>query len=98
MTFTAALRPAKCGGGVKYNDLTISFLHKPGYIYHIPHNNGAHRLLNIVRKEEKVSFVITAFTTMGCIILRDCGMVSYTCARASEQLIMKVDHLNTIIR
>jgi len=51
MTFTAASHPAKCGGGVKYDHLTISFLHKPD---HIPHNNGAHRLLNIVRKEEKV--------------------------------------------
>jgi hypothetical protein len=65
MTFTAASHPAKCEGGVKYNHLTISFLHKPGYIYHIPHNNGAHCLLNIVSREEKVSFVITAFTTMG---------------------------------
>jgi len=79
MTFTAALHPAKCGGGAKCNDLTISFPHKPGYIYHIPHNNGAHRPLNIIRKEEKVSFVITAFTTMG-LILRHCSIVSYTCA------------------
>jgi len=97
MTFTAASHPAICGGGVKYNYLTISFLHKPGYIYHIPHNNGAHHLLNIVRKEEKVSFVITAFTTMG-LILRHCGIVSDTCTRASEQLIMKVDRLNAMNR
>jgi len=65
MTFTAASHTAKCGGGVKYNHLTISFLHKPAYIYHIPHIDGAHCLLNIVSREEKVSFVITAFTTMG---------------------------------
>jgi len=97
MTFTAASHPVKCGGGVKYNHLTISFLYNPGYIYHIPHNNGAHRLLNIVRKEEKVSFVITAFTTMG-LRLRDCGIVSDTCARASEQLIMMVDRLNKMNR
>ena len=97
MTFTAASHPAKCGGWVKYNHLTISFLHKPGYIYHIPHNNGAHRLLNIVRKEEKVSFIITAFTTMGHVLCH-CGIVSYTCARASEQLIMTADHLNTMNR
>ena len=97
MTFTAASHPAKCGGGVKYNHLTISFLHKPGYIYHIPLNNGAHRLLNIVRKEEKVFDVITAFTTSGRI-LRHCGIVIYTCARASEQLIMKVDRRNTMNR
>jgi len=95
MTFTATSHPAKCGGGVQYNHPTISFLHKPGYIYHIPHNNGAHRLLNIVRNEEKVSFVITAFTTMG-LILRHCGIVNYTCAQASEQLIIKVDCLNTM--
>jgi len=75
----------------------ISFLHKPEYIYHIPHNNGAHRLLNIIRKEEMVSFVITAFTTMG-LILRHCGMVSETCARASEQVIMKVERLNIMNR
>jgi len=97
MTFTAASHPAKCGGGVKYNHLTIGLLHKPGYIYHIPHNNGGHRLLNIVRNEEKVSFVITAFSTMG-LILRHCGNVGYTCTRASEQLIMKVDCLNTMNR
>jgi hypothetical protein len=69
MTFTAASHPAKCGGGVKYNHRTISFLHIPGYIYHIPHNNGAHSLLNIVSREEMVSFVITAFTTMGLYYL-----------------------------
>ena len=97
MTFTAASYPAKCGGGVKYNHLTISFLHKQGYTYHIPYNIGAHHLLNIVREEEKVSFAITAFTTMG-LILRHCGIVSYTCTRASEQLIMKVDCLNTTNR
>jgi len=97
MTFTAASHLAKCGERVKYGHPTISFLHKPGYIYHIPHNNGAHCLLNIVRKEEKVSFVITAFNTMG-LILCHCGIVSYTCARASEQLIMKVDRLNTMNR
>jgi hypothetical protein len=57
MTFTAASHPANCGGGVKYNYVTISVLHKPGYIYHIPYNNGAHHLLNIVTREEKVSFV-----------------------------------------
>jgi len=73
----------------------ISFLHKPGYIYQIPHYNGAHRLLNIVRKAEKVSFVITAFTTMG-LIPRHCSIVSDTWARASEQLIMKVDCLDTM--
>jgi len=97
MTFTAALHPAKCGGGVKYNHLTISFLHNPGYIYHIPHNNGAHRLLNIVRKEEKDSFAITALTTMG-LILHHCGIVNYTCAQASEQLIMKADRHNAMNR
>jgi len=97
MTFTAASHPAKCGGGVKYNHLTISFLHTPGYIYHIPHNNGAHCLLNILSREEKVSFVITAFTSMGLYYVI-CGIVSYTCARASEQLIMKVDRLNTMNR
>jgi len=97
MTFKAASHPAKGGGGLKYNHLTISFLHKPGYIDHIPYNNGVHRLLNIVSREEKVSFVINAFTTMG-LILRHCGIVSYTCAHASEQLKMKVDHLNTINR
>jgi hypothetical protein len=83
MTFTAALHPAKCGGGVKYNHLTISFLPKPGYIYHVPHNNAAHRLLNIIGREEKVSFGITAFTTMG-LIVRHYSIVSYMCARASE--------------
>jgi len=87
MTFTATSHPAKCGGGVQYNHLAISFHHKPGYIYHISNNNGAHHLLNIPRKEDKVSFVITAFTTMG-LILRHCGIVSYTCDRASEQLMM----------
>ena len=79
MTFTAASYPAKCRGGVKFNHLAISFLHKPGYIYHITHKNGAHRLLHIVRTEEKVSFVITAFTTMGHILCHF-GIVSDTCA------------------
>jgi len=97
MTFTAASHPVKCGGGVKYNHLAISVLHNPGYIYHIPHNNGAHRLLNIVRKEEKVSCVITALTTMG-LILPHCGIVNYTCAQASEQLIMNVNRLNAMNR
>jgi len=97
MTFTAASHPAKCGGRVKYNHLTISIPHIPGYIYHIPYNNGAHRLLNIINREEKVSFVITAFTTMG-LILRHCGIVSYTCTRAFKQQIMKVDLLNTMNR
>jgi len=46
----------------------ISVLHKAGYIYHIPHNNRAHRLLKVVSREEKVSFVITATATMGLII------------------------------
>jgi hypothetical protein len=82
-------------GRDKYNHLTISILHEPGYKYHIPANTGAHRLLNIVSREEKVSFVITAFTTMG-LILRHCGIVSYKYAAASEQLIMKVDRLNTM--
>ena len=95
MTFTAASHPAKWGGGVKSNHLTISYLHKPGYIYHISHTNGAYPLLNIVSREEKVSSFITAFTTMG-LILRLCGIVSYTFARASEQLTMKVDRLYTM--
>ena len=97
MIFTAASNPAKCGGGVKCTHLEISFLDKPGYIYHIPHNSAAHLLLNIVCRDEKVSFVITAFTTMR-LILHDCGIVSYTCARASKQLILKVDRLNTMNR
>ena len=75
----------------------ISFLHKPGHIYHILRNTGVHRLLYIVSREEKVSFVIIAFTTMG-LILRHCGIVSYTCSQASKQLIMKVDRLNTMNR
>jgi hypothetical protein len=81
----------------KYNHLTIRFLHEPGYIFNIPYNNGAQRLLNIVSREEKVSFVITAFTTMG-LILRDCSILSDTCSRASEQLIMQVDRHNTMNR
>jgi hypothetical protein len=89
--------PPNVGGGVKYNHLTISCLHKPGYIYHILHNNGAHCLLNIVSSEEKVSFVITAFPTVD-LILRHCGVVSYTCSRASEQLTIKDDLLNTMNR
>jgi len=79
MTFTAASHPAKREGGVKYIHLMIHFLYEPGYIYHIPHNNGEQRLLNIVRKEEKVSFVITGFTTIG-LILQQWGIVSYTWA------------------
>jgi hypothetical protein len=96
MAFTAASHPTKRGGGVTYNHLTISFLHKPGYIYHILHNNGAH-CLNIVIGEEKVSFVITAFTTIS-LILHHCGIVSYMCARAPELLIMKVDSFNSMNR
>jgi hypothetical protein len=91
ITLTAALHPAKCGGGVKSNYLTMSYLQTPGNIYRIPYSNGAHCLLRIVRNEEKVSFVITAITT----IVRHCGCVSYFCARVSEQLIMKVDHIIT---
>ena len=72
----------------------ISFLHEPGYMYHIPQNNDAHHLLNIVSREEMVPFVITAFTTMG-LILRHCSIVRYLCAHTSEQLIMKVDRLYT---
>jgi hypothetical protein len=97
MIFTAASYRAKCGEGVKYDHLTISILHKPGFIYRIAHNNGAHHLLNIVSTEEKVSFPITAFTTMGHI-LRHCDMVNYPSARASKKLIMKVNRLNTMYR
>jgi hypothetical protein len=97
MIFTAASHPAKCGGGVKYDHHTISFLLKPGFIYLIAHNNGAHHLPNIVSTEEKVSFAITAFTTMGHI-LRHCDMVHYPSAQASKKLIMKVNHLNTMYR
>ena len=97
MTFTAASHPTKCGGGVKYNHLPISFLHKTGYIYHIPHNHGSHRLMKIVSREEQVSCVMTTFTTMS-LILGHCGIVSYTCAGASEQRKMKVDRLHTMNR
>jgi len=46
----------------------INFLHKAGYIYHIPHNILGNRLLKVVSREEKISFVITATATMGLII------------------------------
>jgi hypothetical protein len=77
MTITLASHPTKYGGGDKYNHLTIRFLHKPAYIYHFVHNNGAHRLLNIIRKAEIFSFEITAFSTMG-FIQRHCGILSDT--------------------
>ena len=55
----------------------ISFLHQPGCIYHILHNDHAHRLLKIVSRDVKFSFVITAITTIG-LMLHHCGVVSFT--------------------
>jgi hypothetical protein len=68
ITYSAASHPAKCGGGIKYNYLIIGFLHKVEYIYHLPHNNNSHHLLNTVSREDKVSFVITAFTSLGLML------------------------------
>jgi hypothetical protein len=79
MTLTAASHPAKFRGGVKYNYLIVCCVHKPGYIYHILRINGAHHLLIIVSRNEIVSFVSTAFITMG-LALSHCGTVSYTSA------------------
>jgi len=67
MTLIATSHTAKRGRGEKSNHLMISFLYKPGYIYHILQNNDAHHLLKNVRSKEKVSFVITTFTIMGVI-------------------------------
>jgi len=97
MPLTATSHRTKCKGGVINNHRMISFLHKPEYIYHILHINCEHYLLNIVSREETVSFAIAAFTSMG-LLLCHCCIVSHTCARASEQLIMTVDHLNTMNR
>jgi hypothetical protein len=97
MTFTATSHPAKCLGGVIYNQCRISFIRKPEYIYYISYKYGAHCLLSIVSRKEKVSFDITAFTTMG-LILSHRSIVSQPSAHASDELIMKVDRLNTMNR
>jgi len=59
--------------------------------------SGAHHLLNIIGREEIVPFVIAAFTTLGLILCHR-GIVSYTGARASNQLLKKLDHLSTMNR
>jgi len=87
------------GRGVNYSDLMISFLHKPGYVYHIPHNNHAHCLLKVFGRAQKVTFVITAITTMGLIFYYVVSALwVHTNAPASEQLIMKVALLHKMNR
>jgi hypothetical protein len=95
ITFTTILHPAIYRGGVQYNSLRISFLHNPQYIYHILLNNYAHHLLKMVSQEDKVSYIITASTTMRCI-LHHCGIMSYNYTRASEYLIVHLNHVNII--
>jgi len=65
--FTVASHLTQCGAGVKFHQLTLSFLHQLGYIYHIPHNNHSHYLLEIISNKANISFDITTFTTIGCV-------------------------------
>lgn len=69
--------PLYVGEGLKYSRLMISSLHTPGYVYHIVHNNKVHRLLTIVRGEDKVSSVVTQSTMVG-LILSHRAIFSYT--------------------